>query len=400
MAAYLFVNMKYALGRIDTGITRTGGSTLVALMFGIPVLAFLWFDKPRQRFWVIPSLVFLASASLVIRKVDLPDPKYLLNNSHRPTQLKKSDLVINGKDYGIPAIGTAVVDEGHLSELVELKGLLAKYLKPGERYIDLTNKTSRYVYMDQPVSVFDNAPYTTPTRAMQERIISSINSAKPALIVIGFSRIDHDGTPMSLRNPLIYRYLLMNYKPVSEGNFLFMVHNAKVDRMYQYQRELHIDLLDSVFGPEHLVGIPAAWGGAWKDLENLFTQTALINPAMVPLSGVQGNYGSNKATYILDNAGISGSSSGYMLLDYRCVNDEPAENNLYVTWKEKFRPYDQRNSLQLLAKDGKLLIPLESSPRWLLAGNIESVAVESVSNDKCIGFKVGEARFFRRNSGL
>lgn len=398
MAGYLYINMKYALGRIDTGITRTGGSTLMALMFGIPVLIFLRFDKPRHRFWIIPTLALLAAASLVIRKVDLPDPVYLLINSHSPTLLKDSDLVVNGEEYGIPAIGTAVVNERHFEELVELRKLLSKYLKPGERYVDLTNRTSRYVYMNQPVSVFDNAPYTTPTEAMQDRIISSINKSPPEMIMIGYSRIDHDGTPMSLRNPLIYRYLLLNYIPVAEGSFLFMIHNSRIGGNYVNQRDLHKELLDSVFLPEHLVGIPAAWGGGWGELARLFTPIASIDSAMVPLPETQRNTGSSRVTYLLGNAGISGSNAGYMLLDYVCMNGDPDQNLLYVSWKEKFRPFDQRNVLQLFARNGKLLIPLESSPRWLLAGEIESIVMESGSNDKCSGFKVGDAGLFRRNS--
>lgn len=416
IAGYLIVNMKYALGRIDTGTTRTGGSTFLALMFYVPAIAFLYYSKQKYRMWLIPALLLISSASMTMRKIPLPDPLSLLKNTHAATQIKPAEMVVNGHDVGFPCIGTAVVEPNHLNELLELKQILSRYLQPGDTYLDVTNRTARYIYMNYPVPTFDAATYTTPSKGMQQKMISAIIEKQPALIVIGFNRIDHDGSSMSLRSSLIYRYLMLNYVPVNDGSFVLMVHPSRIADNNPIQLQERLKLLDTIFTPAHLGGIPASWGNSWEHLAPLFTTVArLENSDILSINSlVLDNSGSFSFTdtagasiiYSVHNKNIIGRNAGYALVSYGCDNSssrdsvDPQDNGIQVSWLEKGLPLNMSNTLELLAPDGKLLIPLESNPRWLLSNGIETLIFSFPYNDSCKKFTFKDVQLLRRSDVL
>lgn len=405
---YMLVNMKYSLGRIDASLTRTGVATTIVMMFCLPVVCFIRWGKSPNKYLLVPALLLLCSISLTLRKVPLPDPASLIAQTHEATVIEHPERLVDGQAIGIPAIGMAVMEDWHLDELMELKYLVQRYLKPGDIYLDLTNRASRYIYLNLPVPVFDANPYSTPSKQMQERVISVLKEKPQAFfIVIGLSRIDHDGTPMSLRNSLIYRFLAMNYVPFRDGNFVFMVHQSRVGNNNPMLWQERLQLLDMIFTPSELRGIPASWGNSWEHLAPLFTTMARldnsdilsINSLAVDRTGSLSFTGTENASIVfsLHNKTISGRDAGYALVSYNCSNGSSQDNIIQVHWLEKNKPFNPNNSHTLFAPNGKMLIPLESSPYWLLSSGVESLIFSFPYSASCKSFTFKDVQLLKRN---
>jgi hypothetical protein len=132
---------------------------------------------------------------------------------------------------------------------------------------------------------------------------------------------------------------------------------------------------------EHL---PAVWGAAFNDFKKDLIHILDLKQSKQDLS--------QNWTYKLSQT-IEGIKGGLLYLDISEISDG---DTLYlsITWVNDEIPNDEINEVRFIAHKGINLIPLEASPRWLLAGKISSLTVKASDANK--SFIIRKAQVFDR----
>jgi|GEM_PF-5803009 hypothetical protein len=219
---FLLVLAMYSFGRIDPGITRTGELTL--WLFGgiIPILAF-HVAAPRHRCLIALACSLFGGVGTGLYD-RYPDPQEYLRLPFQEIQVDDSARVLMERNHILsPHIGKLILPDKRFDELVELKRELSGLLHEGETYLDLTNHSARYYFLDLPVPMLEAAIYNAPSTAMQQRMLARVGDKLPPIVLVWGDNILHDGGPVSLRANLIYRRVALSYQPIKRGRFIFLL---------------------------------------------------------------------------------------------------------------------------------------------------------------------------------
>lgn len=217
LVAMLLLCLPYAMGRIDPGSTsRAGFLTMFAVLGLTPIM--LWhMSRPDAR----PTLVLLiaalgsfAGSAAVLRM----DP--LRDGFSRQAGIPD---VVNGSDLGLPQLGRALIEPRHLARLLALKEVLGDELKPGETYLDLTNRTAQHFYLGLPPPIPIPAPYNLAPRSQQLEAIARLRRNLPPIALLSADSVIHDGGALALRAPYLFRFVRNAYTPVWRDGYVWGV---------------------------------------------------------------------------------------------------------------------------------------------------------------------------------
>jgi hypothetical protein len=315
---------------------------------------------------------------------------------------------------GIPALGTGVMDPAHVGRLSETRRLLDDVLDPGETYLDLTNRHAQYFYFDRRPPIESGAIYNLVAEGQQLRAIAALRRDRPPAVLVSSDNILHDGGPAGLRAPLVYRDALLapGYAQVVTPRQLWLL---RVDRLARLPadgkfRVLDVDgspsgPLNAVLRPPPLRGIPAAWGRSANRLEAamaLVGGPAGARPSVVESAVPQGRgryrVDGRAPAVVLDVAAwnVDGRDGGILSFEFDCERTG-ALPSMEIRWASAGQDCSEEASVQLEGHEGRLMVPLDASPAWLLARKIRVIRIGLVDGRACRTFRIDDVKLLQRH---
>ncbi|MDA8105308.1 MAG: hypothetical protein M0Z71_07965 [Nitrospiraceae bacterium] len=168
-------------------------------------------------------------------------------------------------------------------------------------------------------------------------------------------------------------------------------------------RDMRLALLDSAFRVEHLQKLPMAWGRSWKSLERHVRETGRLvripgkNGVSRPLAKAPVPFTDSRVVFKPAPPGILGADAQYAVLDLKCKRAGALYPELALQWtNEDFPSYDDKRDIRFYAEQGVMVVPLDSSPRWVKGGRVNEISVRIVNPPACSDFAVSEIRLFKR----
>ncbi len=213
--------IPYSMGRVDAGLSRSGILAIFGWSMLIPLVGWR-LVKPSARPALLLMIALLAGAfNYTTVAFRVFTPSIVPTTPIHPT--------IDGADFGLDRMGRLAVDDMQLDRLKRLSQLMANHLKPDETYLDLSNRSANYFYLDRRPPVPIPAVYNMASIPDQQRSVALLRRDPPPLVLMEADNIVHDGVAHSLRAPVLYRYIADTYVPAWEKNFVVGFPKETVD---------------------------------------------------------------------------------------------------------------------------------------------------------------------------
>lgn len=224
IAVFLLLTMPYSLGRIqgnDPG--RPGEFSLWVIAAVLPLYLVLSGRLGSGSSYCIVTIVMSAAWGAGF-PADPPDWHWLKTKATYLIPVNEADLKQAEPAFGL---GTSRLEPANKNTLELLQAALARYLRPGETYFDLTNHSARYYYLGYKVPVVEAAVYNAAAPATQRRMVKQLTENRPPVVLIDAFNIYHDGGRASVRTSILYRYVLSKYTPIRDGPFTLLVEPSR-----------------------------------------------------------------------------------------------------------------------------------------------------------------------------
>ena len=359
-----------AAGRIDAvAFSRPGQTSVGLIICGLPLVLIPNIKKPSTKA-LLPLCLALLFGLLGNQEQQLKNVTILPQQS-----AYEPDFLIDGNGYGFPNLGTNVsIDQVQLQRQLEIKTVLDQILEPQETFYDATNHSLDYGIQGRASPVTVLAPYNIPAESQQRRIVEQLQEKQIPLLLIDAENIYHDGGTLSLRNYIIYDYIVKKFLPFSdEYGRIWMIRHGQEYRLNDTNYNIGVDedqliLLTKAFWKKDLMGIPSAWGNSISSLSN-----SISNPRNILHDGRiskiydvrildNGNWeitGPDPSISISLPRGLSGDLL-YLEFD-RAIH----QGDFQIFWTTDENPeFSEDQSLVFAATSSKYLIPISSAPSW------------------------------------
>jgi hypothetical protein len=183
--------------------------------------------------------------------------------------------------------------------------------------------------------------------------------------------------------------LAKGYKLVSIDNQVWLVRADRVGRLTSGPPAVAVELdsaaavavLDPIFHLRDLASLPASWGRSAKTLEKGLAPVLRIAPDVTSsINGARslgdGRYaasgGGAHVRFDLSGSNVSGRQAGLLSFEFSCESAR-AVPSLGVSWSASGRPEGAATFMTFLGRQGRLIVPVDSAPSWLLADRIDSI---------------------------
>ncbi len=393
LVAFVLLFTPYAMGRLDHNIYRGYLATSLIL-----VAMAVWIAAPGlKRYFphIDGRVVGLTQGILafLLMLTAAPVPNALQRWSNLPL-LVAQRAAASPADAALPTLGMAKLEPVGMSRLLAVKAVVEHVLKPGETFFDLTNRNALYFYLERPVPVPIASTYNAAPRAFQARDLDSFKDDPPPLVLAGVDSYEHDGYSLPLRAFQIYRYVLAHYTPFQVGAYTYGVRSDLVDRLKGLTlagASADMETWSAAFHLTELNRLPSAWG---RSLGKLLGQ---LRPDTVPLQSM--------ATGTPEGAALSWTYAiptmapperyGVLALDVACANGTQMPR-VVVSWRGGQEAFSPQWSLTFEASFPLNLVPLDSSPRWLLAPSVAEIRITVEPPSNCGAISLGDVRLMGR----
>jgi hypothetical protein len=272
--------------------------------------------------------------------------------------------------------------------------------------LDLTNRNAQYFYLARRVPIESGALYNLPNEQQQLRAVRALEAQQVPVVLASGSPMLMDGGPPSYRTYVVYRYLIWRYVPVVVNDLIFLVRPNRLDRVVaHFGREAHpgdpVAVLDRVFAQPNLQGLPASWGASWSTLVSLVAPVKRLDaygaPSPVDADLVTPNRfraaGSAPAlSWSLAMSPIKGKDAGLLTFSFGCLAGD-GHTELEVSWET---PEGSGANAVRFGAASRVAVPLDASPRWLLARSITALRITVQQPDRCSEFSVEDAVLWQR----
>jgi hypothetical protein len=399
-----------AAGRIDpSAATRLGIASIWGLALLLPILIFVVM-RPRARGAAV--LAWVSAAGLIVPYFGGLERHYLraFEPLNGPAGVPG---YVEGRAVGLPELGNGIGDGGHLDRLIRIRQVLDRALDPGETYLDLTGRHATYFYFNRRPPIETGSIYNLVTERQQLRAVASVRRQHPPVVLIAADNILHDGGPASLRANLMYRYLMLEtgYKVVKTGRLIWLMQADRVGRLAPEQQAVVTDLsevatnpVNDIFRVPNLQWIPVSWGRSAATLEPKMREVKRL-PAGGPatptnvVAEVGGAYRVTGAdphiTFDVTAWHLSGRQAGILGFDFACESaGSPPVIELY--WATDGTDESETTVVRFNGRNGRMLVPLDSAPAWLLAREIRHLRFDIASSDSCRSFRIDNIRLYQR----
>jgi hypothetical protein len=398
-------------GRIDPGLSRLGLASIWGLALLLPLLLFAT-HKYKSNGNVIFLWIFMVGVISPYYGGVVKNLAYMFD----PFRVPSSNAdTINGTAVGMPELGKANMDPSHLNRLIVIRQVLDKVLDPKETYLDLTGRHATYYYFNRRPPIETGSTYNLVTESQQLRAISSLKQSPPPAILISADNLFRDEAPASLRTNLLYRSILLTpgYKVVKIGTHVWLLRADRVERTFGMNvisvsdvDDLSSNVIHEIFRVPYLRSIPASWGRSSVTLDNkMFRVLSLddvapsyMNSVMRQHDGYYRVIGNDPLIeYDISKLNLKGRDAGIISFDFTCekIQGTPV---IELYWSSPSNPESELTVVRLDGHNGRLIVPIDAMPAWLLAPHILSVRFDVQDCASCGAFKIENIRFLQRNA--
>ena len=367
---FLFFLSGWTLTRIDPSLpSRPGEVSYLACLYILPLVLF---SAGSWRYISIPLFMMLigffqGATADFINSGSKPHFRVttgaLLEKPATTQTVPDQCISVDGNSLGLRNLGHIYAPKEIVASVVGLKRALSTLLRPGETYLDLTNRQANYFYLGMPAAVSYGAPWVTANTVLQDRLLAEIKSQPPPVVWLTPALALSVDMPAA-RMYKLYRFLLENYVPLSRDGYFFLVAPDRVGNSNSV-REDQIKLLHGGLGDHNLGRLPAAWGSSWSKLETRFTRVQQLSTASGPITNGAG------VSLSCNDRSPSGAETDFIKFDFSSNLLPTAKMELDITWTSEHG----FGVARLLATGGTNLVPLGAFPAWLLSRNISDVKI-------------------------
>ncbi len=221
IAAFAIVMNSYASGRIDQGLGR-GALISIAVLVLIPVWISLM-SEPRSK----GAKVAVLCAAL-IGVISSAEPNLRWNKPFLPPALLPPRAPV-AED--MPQLGVGSADPEHVALIREVKKTVDSLLDPGETFLNMTNRTALFFYLDRHNPSPIASPYNAAPLEFQQEFLAAVSANPPPLALVRARNIEHDGLSLSLRSHQLYEFLLRTYEPFEQGGYTYAIRKDLRERL-------------------------------------------------------------------------------------------------------------------------------------------------------------------------
>ena len=335
---FSIISVNYAFGRIDYELlTRI---TYISLPFiGVFLPYYLYIKFPKLRENIIQPAIVIISIVLIF-----------YNQQTNIQNFNKYDEMAN-------KIG------------LNLSKNIINEIKNSTVFYDLTNHGLYYMYFNKKIPVQYTSFYNSISTSQAENSLRSLITSQPEIILL-HSAISFDGIFPSLRINPIYRAILLSreYEVKSEPNSVYL---KKANNKVNYTKN-DLYLLDYTFSIDPLFLLAEVWGNSTKTL---------------PMYEINEDYNLKKYSDRIEIE-FKTSKNGK---EFDLLYIEPVNKSGYNKLKNYSVEINNSNSILHIQshRNGKLLIPTDDYPSWLLNENIKTITIyldEELKSDYIIRF--------------
>ncbi len=397
-----------AAGRIDPGVfSRLGIASVWSVCLLLPIVLITALEPHRK------ALSLMVVAVLGGMLVGLPSSEPLMSRPVRTIEVSSLPLV-NGSQVGFPMMGDRVIiySAKQLKRLRQIKRVLQVALNPGETYLDLTNHGADYFYLGYPPPIQAGAVYNLPHRNQQLRAIANLDAAPPPIALMAAQNIEHDGGTLALRSHLLYRYVVAHYVPVKIEGLIYGVYPDRLARLQSLltpsspsdvMPSAALNLLDQAFLTQNLLRLPRSWGQSFDTLKSELQLVQQISDAIPVLTSVERTGTTYRVTgrdphidFDVSSLKLNGRDAGILAFDF-LSDSQSAASTLEFYWSsESGGNLSEKTVIRFSAKQGKVIVPLDAAPRWLLAKGIKTIRFD-VADPAPSAFSLSHIELFQRS---
>jgi hypothetical protein len=410
-------------GRIDPGnISRLGNTSIWVACLLLPIVLI----QAYGRRGMAPSLLVVAIVGgLLGLSVDPGLSLQRVALQPVATVDVENLTFTDGKQVGMPVLDGAIVEPAHLQHLQQLKAVLGALLQPGETYLDLTSHNAHYFYLGYPPPIETGAVYNLVHKNQILRAVERLQKTLPPVVLASADSTAPTNNTSAVRSHLLYRFVAERYIPVAVDQMILMVRPDRLDRLKNLglnqnvsdaaianeamptvaigvSDPLRLSLLDQIFRLPNLDSLASAWGQSFNSLQpeikQVKTISATVQPTLQEVQSLKDNRyrvtGANpRLTFDLSSLNLKGRDAGLLAFDFACTHRRKA--TFPIRWESQPSNAIQANQVQIKALNGKQLVPLDASPRWLLAEHIKTLQF-ALTDTACPEFFLANITLYQR----
>lgn len=340
---FVVVSIPYTLARLDVlGFSRTTNISFTYLAFVLPYLIYAK-NKINKKVDKIFEILLITAFLLALSKIITVNFGNILEN----------------QNSNIAKIAQAE----KIEKINKINNIVNKYVSENEVFFDLANCGMNYMYTDKKIPVKYVSYYNSISSEQAKNSLKRLMQKPPKLVYLGTITKEYikgfyyfDNAKQSLRINSIYRWLLLSNKyefKIYDGYIFLQYNNNNV----KYDN-ISLELLDQIFSFNNLMFLPEVWGNSIKTLP-VEKQEIKFN-----------TYASNNSIKIKFEEKIDGKDLQLIMIEPNEIINEQVAYYLRIN--------DNYKTLLFASKrNGKLLIPFDNIPSFMLKNNIKEIEITS-----------------------
>ena len=424
-----------AAGRIDTvWLTRLGIASIWATSMLLPMMI-VQHTKGKMSMAVICLWVFAGGSLAAGYPELLADGMFkrwqsVMKPVHAPAPYDGKSIAT---DKHLPRIVRNRQDTAQLARLQSLNRLLSHVLKPGETYLDMTSRHVQYYYLNMRPPVESGSVYNLVTEKQQLRGIRSVKQLQVPAVLLSADNLNWDGGGPALRSYHLYRHILLepDFSIVAlHDSIVWLIRNDRIPHIPPslIAKVYHVDAspdnpLDLIFSPmdislngnrisfttpssgQYLKQLPASWGRSAESLRSKMRELWRLGPAEwypTPSVAPDGKGGylmkdeRSDLVFAIHAKNLKGKDAGLLSFEVQCT---PADRKpeLAIYWSGKgVPPNDERTKVRFKARNGRMIVPMDAVPSWLLSPALETLMIVTTSRDSASVIRISDIRLMQR----
>jgi hypothetical protein len=361
--------LLYSLSSVSYGFSRTDSRAYCrqfqVLVTLLPIILTVLLARVSKRV-VVSACLAVILGFMALEPHGLPRPRESLARAATLPRASSEQIQDAGL-FGLPHLGLGSFPAGHLEEERALKEGLDRYLASEETFLDLTMEGMHYYSSQRPMATEYPVYYVYPGDPPQFRAIDQLRRRQVRVSLL--DPVFFDETPSGLRTHYLYRFGLLGGLPLEispQKTILMPPEYFARAGVPMPDRAEALQLLDKQFPQRDVFFTPLVWGRGYHRLAKDLSLVRTLEPAEVVGKGADREF-----HYSLDPP-LAGTEAGLLVLE---VEADPEQvGPMSVHWEDGSLP-EANNRMRFMAGRGVLIIPLDASPRWLLARSINSLTL-------------------------
>lgn len=344
---FVLFSLNYTTGRIDAdSFTRL---VVISVNMIFIILPFAIYQNNKDNLFLKYSaivLIFLFTTVFAQKIIDIQGIKKIPGTQ-----------IIEKLNFSKHNIKTGMARDS----ITDITRFIAEYTKKEDVLWDLTNQGILYYLLDKKIPVPYTSYYNIVSPAQSKYTLSILKKNPPSVIYIDDVIVKLDRLYPSLRINPIYRYLMLdgNYKLITDEskNKALLI---KSDKQVKFNNK-ELVLLDKFLAASNLQYLPDSWG---KSAKKLPMQEISLKYA---LQGIR-MHDADIVNIHLEKP-VKGSDIDLLYIETAVYGE--------TNWVIQIN--GSPSLLYFSSKAGKLLIPFDNYPSWLLNEAVTDITIKTTA---------------------